>query len=48
MRYSGHKLGRAIDAGSAKLTGIDVHEVEAVSEAVADIQSYDDIVISTW
>ena len=47
MQYHGHKLGLAIDAGNAKLTGFYVHEVEGVIDAVADISSYDGIAIST-
>ncbi|MGB5733795.1 MAG: hypothetical protein WBM40_05060 [Thiohalocapsa sp.] len=47
MQYYGHKLGLAIDAGNRDLQGFYIHEVEEVIEAVSEIDSYDDIAIST-
>ncbi|WP_058555133.1 hypothetical protein [Thiohalocapsa sp. ML1] len=46
MQYYTHKLGLAIDAHNAALEAFYIHEVEAVIEAVGEIEDYEGIPIA--
>jgi hypothetical protein len=46
MQYYAHKLGLSIDANNPTLEGFYVHEVEAVIEAVSEIDDYEGIAIA--